>query len=62
MDAEELDRINFQRRANDVLNRHHLNESRRMRGIETTLRLQIHNSINRHVGASLNYAKLHSVR
>ena len=35
MGTEEHERVNSQRRENDVLNRHQMNESRRMRGIET---------------------------
>jgi len=34
MDTEEHERVNPQRRENIVLNRHQMNESKRMRGIE----------------------------
>jgi hypothetical protein len=35
MDAKERERVNSQRRENDVLKRHQMSESRRMRGIES---------------------------
>ena len=42
MDTEEHERVNPQRRENIVLNRHQMNESKRMRGIEIHMRSTVH--------------------
>jgi len=42
MDAEEHRGVNSQRRENDFLIRHQMNQSKRMRGIEIDMRSTVH--------------------